>query len=424
MAQPPSGCCRGLHPQRTLADMSTSVAVARPPATTALTRVLDEIGDAGARALVELNRAHFALRDLEAAADPAACAPPSDHWYRLYEQLVKRALDTPERCPAAHLYTLAAGLLFTETDALEQRAGQLTRHPSRAAVRQCVLDATTAARAVATPLLDQALNRLTDPLQKVIALPARSDDRHGGGTRYLVGTVSYTAEPSTATASAEGPVFLDAELAAARHEAELDELAIRAAAGDRAALDQLLIRIKIPVVRYCRFRMTGRSAGLQTPDDVAQEVLLAVIGALQRYRSGSTHFMAFVRGIIRNKVTDAYRSAGQDRSEPTDEVPDRIVKDDDGPEMAVLRAADRELLATLLSELNDQQREILVLRLGLGHSAEETANLLGTTPGAVRVSQHRALQKLRGLLKGRWIPPATDQVGRIATLGSVRTPSR
>jgi RNA polymerase sigma-70 factor, ECF subfamily len=185
---------------------------------------------------------------------------------------------------------------------------------------------------------------------------------------------------------------------------ELDALALRAGAGDQAALDRLLTQIKIPVVRYCRFRMTGRAVGLQTPEDVAQEVLLAVVGALHRYRSGSTHFMAFVHGIIRNKVTDAYRSAGRDHSEPTDEVPDRVDDADDGPEMAVLRSADRELLGTLLSELNEQQREVLVMRLGLGYSAEETANRLGTTPGAVRVSQHRALQKLRGLLKDRWTP--------------------
>lgn len=185
---------------------------------------------------------------------------------------------------------------------------------------------------------------------------------------------------------------------------ELDALAQCAATGDRAALDTLLTKIKLPVIRYCRFRMTGRTVGLHTPEDVAQEVMIAIVGALPRFRSDSTHFMAFVHGIIRNKVTDAYRASGRDRSEPAEDVPDCADDVDDGPEMAALRGADRELLATLLDELNDQQREILLLRLGWGYSADETAKVLGTTPGAVRVSQHRALLKLRGLLQGRWTP--------------------
>ncbi|MGH3816140.1 MAG: sigma factor-like helix-turn-helix DNA-binding protein, partial [Pseudonocardiaceae bacterium] len=47
----------------------------------------------------------------------------------------------------------------------------------------------------------------------------------------------------------------------------------------------------------------------------------------------------------------------------------------------------------------DKQREILVLRVVVGLSAEETAEAVGSTPGAVRVAQHRALGKLRNVLQ-------------------------
>ena len=36
-----------------------------------------------------------------------------------------------------------------------------------------------------------------------------------------------------------------------------------------------------------------------------------------------------------------------------------------------------------------------VLRIAVGLSAEETALIVGSTPGAVRVTQHRALNRLR-----------------------------
>jgi RNA polymerase sigma factor (sigma-70 family) len=55
-------------------------------------------------------------------------------------------------------------------------------------------------------------------------------------------------------------------------------------------------------------------------------------------------------------------------------------------------------MAALLSMLPDKQREIVLLRVVIGLSAEETAEALNSTPGAVRVAQHRALAKLRQAL--------------------------
>ena len=52
----------------------------------------------------------------------------------------------------------------------------------------------------------------------------------------------------------------------------------------------------------------------------------------------------------------------------------------------------------LMDQLPEQQREILTLRVAVGLSTEETAAALGMTTGAVRVSQHRGLTKLRALL--------------------------
>jgi RNA polymerase sigma-70 factor, ECF subfamily len=189
---------------------------------------------------------------------------------------------------------------------------------------------------------------------------------------------------------------------AARTETELDELALRASDGDRQALSELLDRIHGPVVWQCRARMNGRAIGQQTPEDIAQEVLIAVCGALGRFRPAETRWMAFVYGIVRNKVIDAYRAAGRDRSEPVEDVPDHVDDDDRaGPEAAVLRSADRALLHELLDQLPDLQREVLCLRVAIGYSAEETARMIGSTPGAVRVTQHRAMQKLRALIAKR-----------------------
>ena len=191
----------------------------------------------------------------------------------------------------------------------------------------------------------------------------------------------------------------DSVARAARYEAELDDLAGRAAEGDRAALDQLLARIRPTIMRYCRARM-GAGIGLLTPEDVAQDVLIATCGALKRYRPGETRAMAFVYGIARNKIVDAFRAAGRDQSEPTDVIPE-TADTGRGPDVEAVLNSQVGELRELLARLPPAQREVLVLRVALRFSAEETARTIGSTSGAVRVTQHRAMAKLRALVAER-----------------------
>ena len=133
-------------------------------------------------------------------------------------------------------------------------------------------------------------------------------------------------------------------------------------------------------------------------EDVAQEVCLAVVTALPRYRDQGRPFIAFVYGIAAHKVADAHRSHARNRTTAMADVPDRF-DPDDTPEHRAIQADDRNQVAELIATLSDKHREILVLRLVVGLSAEETAAVIGSTAGAVRVNQHRALQQLRARVR-------------------------
>lgn len=178
---------------------------------------------------------------------------------------------------------------------------------------------------------------------------------------------------------------------------EDDVLVAAAVNGERHAMDALLRRINPLVVRYCRARVGRQERMSASADDVAQEVLLAVITALPNYRDQGRPFLAFVYGIAAHKVADAHRSASRNRADPVADVPDEPVQDD-GPEQRALRAELGGRMGRLLRTLPDKQREILVLRVAVGFSAEETAEAVGSTPGAVRVAQHRAMLRLRKIL--------------------------
>jgi RNA polymerase sigma-70 factor (ECF subfamily) len=151
--------------------------------------------------------------------------------------------------------------------------------------------------------------------------------------------------------------------------------------------DHLLTTARPLVERYCRARLDPDSA-----DDVAQDVCVALIKALPR-RPPERPFPDFVCGIARTKVAAARKAAAR-QDEPVAELPDEP-DSSLGPEHHALRRELRERMAKLLGVLPRRQREIVVLRVVVGLTAEETAAAVGSTPGAVRVAQHRALEQLR-----------------------------
>lgn len=173
-----------------------------------------------------------------------------------------------------------------------------------------------------------------------------------------------------------------------------DELVAAAMSGDRRAVGAVLAIIRPLVVRYCRARLGRMDRSSVSADDVAQEVCLAVLTALPGYRVQGRPFLAFVYGIASHKVIDAHRAASRNKSEPVAELPDAVALTD-GPEQRALHVEMSGELSRLLDTLPEKQREILVLRVVVGLSAEETAEAVGSTPGAVRVAQHRALARLR-----------------------------
>jgi len=177
----------------------------------------------------------------------------------------------------------------------------------------------------------------------------------------------------------------------------LDGWVASAVAGDRGAVDAVLAGIEPFVLRYCRARL-GRVGQVGRSDvsagDVAQQVGVAVVAALPGYRVAGRPFLAFVYSVAAHTVIDAQRVAAHHRGDPVAEVPDSV-EVGDNPGQRVLGGELSAHLGRLLAQLPDVQREILVLRVAVGLSVRETADAVRSTPGAVRVAQHRGMTRLR-----------------------------
>ncbi|GAA2487558.1 sigma-70 family RNA polymerase sigma factor [Streptomyces thermolineatus] len=176
----------------------------------------------------------------------------------------------------------------------------------------------------------------------------------------------------------------------------------RAADGDEQATHDLLAHVHPLALRYCRTRLSRLPGDARHfVDDLAQEVCLAVLCALPRYRDEGRPFDAFVLAIASHKVADLQRAAmrGAGTALPADDLPEQP-DDSLGPEERAVLSSDTAWAKTLLANLSEHQRELVLLRVAVGLSAEETGQMLGMSPGAVRVAQHRALSRLRALAEG------------------------
>jgi RNA polymerase sigma-70 factor (ECF subfamily) len=174
--------------------------------------------------------------------------------------------------------------------------------------------------------------------------------------------------------------------------AELDALVRRAQRGDRDALGQLYDQFRDRIARFA----TARLGDVEKAEDVTSETFESMLRSLGRYRQG-TDFAAWLFTIAHRRVHDHFRRLGRRRETSLDTVePD--LPSVRGPEEEALAAADRTAVRFAFQTLRAEEQEVLALRVMAGLSAEQAGAVLGKSPGAVRVAQHRALRSLRGAM--------------------------
>jgi RNA polymerase sigma factor (sigma-70 family) len=165
----------------------------------------------------------------------------------------------------------------------------------------------------------------------------------------------------------------------------------RARAGEPAGFDALVRHLDPRLVGFARAR------GADDPEGLADDVLVQMCRSIGSFEGNLAQLRGWVFTIARNRLVDERRRTAR-RVDVRPTEPDRLP---DAPALEErLDADERERVDALLAGLTDDQREIVVLRVVVGLSVEETAAAVGRRPGAVRALQHRALRTLRAELVG------------------------
>jgi RNA polymerase sigma-70 factor, ECF subfamily len=172
---------------------------------------------------------------------------------------------------------------------------------------------------------------------------------------------------------------------------DVDADLIAAAREDRAAFAPLYRRYVDPVYRYCLRRLGSKEAA----EDATALIFEKVLAALPKYRDAAPSFRSWLFSVAHNVLVDTERAR-----RPQHELDDEALGMSDpapGPEDAALAAERRREVQLLLAAVPPDQRRVLELRLA-GLTTAEIAQTLGSSPNAVRVSQFRAMTRLRLVL--------------------------
>ncbi len=173
---------------------------------------------------------------------------------------------------------------------------------------------------------------------------------------------------------------------------EQTELVARIEAGDEAA-EARVAELFSPAIRTMA---RIRSRGSADPNDVCQDVLIAVITGLRRGQlRDAERLAAFVAGVARNVISNELRGR---LARPSQPLEDAHAVADLRDEIA--RRDRTRMLRRALDEVSDADREVLVLSLVHGLKSGEIAARLGLDDQVVRARKSRALRRLTERLKG------------------------
>jgi RNA polymerase sigma-70 factor (ECF subfamily) len=203
-------------------------------------------------------------------------------------------------------------------------------------------------------------------------------------------------------------------LLVSRFDSQTDELLALAAGGDRAARNELLALHRGRLRQMVALRMDRRLAARVDPSDVVQEALTEANRTMNDYlRERPLPFYAWLRrlawerlvALSRRHIRAGKRSVTREQrwSPPVSEgsaavLASRLAADGTNPSGRMLREELQVRVRHALDQLDEHDREVLLLRYVEQLSTEETAGVLTISEGAVKSRLLRALVRLRDRL--------------------------
>ncbi len=167
-----------------------------------------------------------------------------------------------------------------------------------------------------------------------------------------------------------------------------DDVLAAAQAGAGWAFEVLYRDLSPVVTGYLRLH------GAAEPDDLASETFLNVFTGLAGFSGDEDDLRSWVFTIAHRRLIDDWRRRSR-RPQVTNEPADLATLLGGDVEDDVLVRAGTEDVHRMCSELPDDQRSVLLLRILADLTIEQIASVMGRSVGATKALQRRGLRTLR-----------------------------
>jgi len=166
--------------------------------------------------------------------------------------------------------------------------------------------------------------------------------------------------------------------------------------GNAEAFGRLYLMHLDAIYRYVYFRV----ADARDAEDLTEQVFLKAWQALPGYKQRGKPFTSWLYRIAHNTVVDHHRRRQSAPSLPLSESVEWHTSKDPSALQQIIRAEEMQTLAWAISQLSEEQQQVIILRFIEDLSHAEVADIMDKSEGACRVIQHRALTALNQLLTG------------------------
>jgi RNA polymerase sigma-70 factor (ECF subfamily) len=180
--------------------------------------------------------------------------------------------------------------------------------------------------------------------------------------------------------------------------------------GNQSAFRELFGRYRAKLVRAIKFRMDPRLAQRLEAEDIVQEALAEAYQRLPEFLNKDGYsFYAWIRTISMSRLQDAHRrhvvavkrTVSREDNGPTRlpdesvfELADRIAGSQSSPSAEVRKRESLQHLQDALARLDDDEREVLILKYIEELDASVIAAIQGTSERHVRRRHRQAIEKL------------------------------
>lgn len=172
---------------------------------------------------------------------------------------------------------------------------------------------------------------------------------------------------------------------------ELKLLVERARGADPDAWEALYRHAYPRLHSYARRRLAGDDQA----DDAVSEAMTRAIDRIDAFTWSGAGFDGWMFGILRNVVRETYRFGTRHPVVDVDHLPEPATHEDDDPLAGLVAGEECAQVRAAFARLDAADRELLELRLVHRLDAAEVGEVLDRRPGAVRMAQSRALERLR-----------------------------